>query len=124
MTSSEVRVEITRLASLLGCSEDALGFLDAQEPAVLKELRDRLTDRLFDANRDILLGLAKTTKIVPGGVAAKISQLVLERRPGDEVRRHPGLVREPVFADAVVAQDAQSAACEPPREAGGARDGK
>ncbi|TCJ29886.1 hypothetical protein [Nocardioides jejuensis] len=75
MTSSEVRVELTRLASLLGCAEDALEFLEGQSHDALKELRDKLTDRLFDANRDVLLGLAKTTKIVPGGVAAKIATM-------------------------------------------------
>lgn len=75
MSTSEVRVEITRLASLLGCPEEALAFLDGQDAAALKELRDKLTDRLFDANRDILLGLAKTTKIVPGAVAAKIATM-------------------------------------------------
>ncbi|HSX69256.1 hypothetical protein [Nocardioides sp.] len=73
MSTTETRVEITRLASLLGCSEDALEMLAEQPAGVLKELRDRLTDRLFDANRDILLGLARTTKIVPGAVAAKIA---------------------------------------------------
>lgn len=73
MSTSDVRVEITRLASLLGTDEGALAFLEGQDAATLKELRDKLTDRLFDANRDILLGLARTTKIVPGGVAAKIA---------------------------------------------------
>lgn len=75
MTTSDVRVEIARLASLLRTSEDALGFLDGQDPAVLRELREKLTDRLFDANRDILLGLARTTKVVPGAVAAKIATM-------------------------------------------------
>ena len=75
MTTSDVRVEITRLASLLGCSEEALTLLEGQDAAALKELRGQLTDRLFDANRDILLGLAKTTKIVPGAVAAKIATM-------------------------------------------------
>lgn len=73
MSTTETRVEITRLASLLGCSEDALEMLADQPAGVLKELRDKLTGRLFDANRDILLGLARTTKIVPGAVAAKIA---------------------------------------------------
>lgn len=75
MTTSDVRVEITRLASLLRTSEDALGFLDGQDHAVLRELRETLTDRLFDANREILVGLARTTKIVPGAVAAKIATM-------------------------------------------------
>lgn len=75
MSTTESRVEITRLASLLGCSEEALAILEGQSAEVLKELRDSLTDRLFDANRDILLGLAKTTKIVPGAVAAKIATM-------------------------------------------------
>lgn len=73
MSTSDVRVEITRLASLLGCDEDALAFLEGKDVAALKELRSQLTDRLFDANRDILLGLARTTKVVPGAVAAKIA---------------------------------------------------
>lgn len=75
MTTSDVRVEITRLASLLRISEDALSFLDGQDHAVLRELRETLTDRLFDANREILVGLARTTKIVPGAVAAKIATM-------------------------------------------------
>lgn len=75
MTTSDVRVEITRLASLLRTSEDALSFLDGQDHAVLRELRETLTDRLFDANREILVGLARTTKIVPGAVAAKIATM-------------------------------------------------
>lgn len=73
MNATETRVEITRLASLLGCSEESLAMLAHQPVEVLKELRDKLTDRLFDANRDVLLGLARTTKIVPGAVAAKIA---------------------------------------------------
>ena len=73
MSTVETRVEITRLASLLGCSEESLAMLEGQSVEVLKELRGTLTDRIFDANRDILLGLAKTTKIVPGAVAAKIA---------------------------------------------------
>lgn len=73
MTTSDVRVEITRLASLLGVAEEELAFVESQSAEALKELRDKLTDRLFDANRDILVGLARTTKIVPGGVAAKIA---------------------------------------------------
>jgi hypothetical protein len=73
VSTTEVRVEITRLASLLRVDETSLDFLADQDHAVLRELRDTLTDRLFDANRDILLGLAKTTKVVPGAVAAKIA---------------------------------------------------
>lgn len=72
---SETSVEITRLAALLRCPESSLQFLAGQPQEALRELRDKLTDRLFDANRDILLGLAKTTKIVPGGVAAKIATM-------------------------------------------------
>lgn len=75
MTTSDVRVEITRLASLLRTTEDALAFLDGQDHAVLRELREKLTDRLFDANREILVGLARTTKVVPGAVAAKIATM-------------------------------------------------
>lgn len=75
MSTTETRVEITRIASLLGCPEESLAMLGEQPVDVLKELRARLTDRLFDANRDILLGLAKTTKIVPGPVAAKIATM-------------------------------------------------
>ncbi len=73
MSTSDVRVEITRLASLLGTDQAALSFLEGQDAETLKDLRGKLTDRLFDANRDILLGLARMTKIVPGGVAAKIA---------------------------------------------------
>lgn len=73
MSTTETRVEVTRLASLLGCPEESLAMLADQPVDVLRELRDKLTDRLFDANRDILVGLARTTKIVPGGVAAKIA---------------------------------------------------
>lgn len=75
MTTSDVRVEITRLASLLRTSEEELGFLQGQDHAALRQLRESLTDRLFDANRDILVGLARTTKVVPGAVAAKIATM-------------------------------------------------
>lgn len=73
MTAIEARVEVTRLAALLRVDESALSFLDGQQSGALRELREQLTDRLFDANRDLLVSVAKLTKLVPGPVAAKIA---------------------------------------------------
>ena len=66
--------EITKLGRLLDVDAGVLGFLEGVEPAEIRELRRLATDALFDADRDVLTRLAASSKVLPSGLVAAISQ--------------------------------------------------
>jgi hypothetical protein len=69
----ETRAEIARLAALLRVSEAHLAFIAHQDLETLRSLRDQVTDRLFDADRNVLEAIAKANSMVPGSVSSKIA---------------------------------------------------
>lgn len=73
MSALENGAELTRLAALLRVEESELEFLAGQSLETLRELRDKVIDRLFDADRGVLESIAKANKMVPGALAAKIA---------------------------------------------------
>lgn len=70
---SAVHAELARLGSLLRVEVSELDFLAGEDPETLRELRAKVTDRLFDADRGVLESIAKATRLVPGGVSATIA---------------------------------------------------
>jgi hypothetical protein len=73
VSTLETRAEIARLAALLRVSEAHLAFIAHQDPETLRTLRDQVTDRLFDADRNVLEAIAKANGMVPGSVSSKIA---------------------------------------------------
>lgn len=73
MSKLETRAEIARLAALLRVSEAHLAFIAHQDLETLRSLRDQVTDRLFDADRNVLEAIAKANSMVPGSVSSKIA---------------------------------------------------
>ena len=73
MSKLETRAEIARLAALLRVSEAHLAFIAHQDLETLRSLREQVTDRLFDADRNVLEAIAKANSMVPGSVSSKIA---------------------------------------------------
>ncbi|RJS46035.1 hypothetical protein [Nocardioides cavernaquae] len=73
MSKLETRAEIARLAALLRVSEAHLAFIAHHDLETLRSLRDQVTDRLFDADRNVLEAIAKANSMVPGSVSSKIA---------------------------------------------------
>ncbi|TSE00278.1 hypothetical protein FOS14_07560 [Skermania sp. ID1734] len=76
MSSLATRAEIAKLAALLGTSPEDLSYLEPFDAVTLRTLREQATDRLFDADKGRLLGLAKASKLVPTALTAKIAEHV------------------------------------------------
>ena len=69
------RAETLKLARLLGVAVDALPDLDAVPSGDLAELRQRMTDRLFDESARILGHAGLAARLVPSALIAAISQM-------------------------------------------------
>lgn len=72
--SLEGRAEIAKLARLLGLAPERLAYLEAVEPADVRQLREQATDALFDTDRRRLIRLAAASRNLPVPVVAKIGQ--------------------------------------------------
>lgn len=70
----EARAEIAKLAALLDCEPGSLDYLQGAEPTALRRLREQATDRLYDADRDAMLRIAATSKLVPVPLVAKLGE--------------------------------------------------
>ena len=70
----ETRAEVEKLATLLDCDPDSLGYLEKCEPDDLRSLREQATDRLFDADRRVLQRIAAASRVVPVALVARLGE--------------------------------------------------
>jgi hypothetical protein len=68
------RAEILKLARLLRQDPEALAYLQDVAPGDLGRFREQVTDVLFGAHSQALLGLAAASKLLPVGVVATIGE--------------------------------------------------
>ena len=68
------RAEVIKLARLLRREPEQLGYLERLEPEDIRELRDQVTDMLFDAHDETLQRLASASRLLPVGLVALISE--------------------------------------------------
>lgn len=68
------RAEVLKLARLLGRGPDDLAYLEQLPPEELKELRNGVTEALYDDGGGSLSRLAAVSRILPAGLTATISQ--------------------------------------------------
>ena len=68
------RVEIVKLARLLGAPADRFGYLDHLPAEDVRAVRLAATDVLFDANGAVFARIAAASKLVPAGITAAIAE--------------------------------------------------
>jgi hypothetical protein len=68
------RVEILKLAHLLGCPPERLSYLDDVPADDLRTLRQQVTDMLFTASDSTLRRLAAASRLLPVGVVALMGE--------------------------------------------------
>ena len=71
-----VGVEIVKLARLVDCEPDELGYLEKLEPQVVRDLREQVAGVLFDGDRHMLQRIAAASKLLPTKLAATIGESV------------------------------------------------
>jgi hypothetical protein len=71
------RAQITILARLLGTSPDTLASLEHLEATEIAELRQRISDELFDELAPIFARVSKVAPLVPDALAAKMALKIL-----------------------------------------------
>jgi len=112
------RAEVAKLARLLGVDEDRFARLTALPVEDLRVLRDQVTDVLYDSDSAALRRAAAGARVIPGSVAATISEkafgpvlcariagMVDTGRAVDVAKRLP----IPFLADVAVAMDPRRA---------------
>lgn len=72
--SIELRAEILKLARLLGLRPDELGYLEVVRPGELRQLREQVTELLFDSHLGVLGRLAAASRLLPVGVVAQMGE--------------------------------------------------
>lgn len=70
----EVRVELLKLARVLGTDTDDLDFLDGAEPSSLRELRYSVADHLVSRGQERFERVGAVASYLPTVVAAKLAQ--------------------------------------------------
>jgi hypothetical protein len=70
----EARAEIVKLARLLQRDPDSLSYLSDVPASELAALRERVTDRLFDAQGGALQRLARASRVLPVGLLATLGE--------------------------------------------------
>ncbi|WP_232675831.1 hypothetical protein [Nocardioides sp. R-C-SC26] len=70
----ERRAETIKLARLLGVGPEDLPDLDEVDPDQIRLLRERATDRLFDASAGALGAVGAAARLVPSGISATIAE--------------------------------------------------
>jgi len=70
----QAHAEVMKLARLLGREPDELAYLERLGPDDLRELRDSVTETLYDANGGSLGRLAAASRLLPSGLTATIGQ--------------------------------------------------
>src|SRR3546814_6019221 len=79
MSTLQHRAEMQRLARLLGPHTAGLTYLEAVDLATLKQLRERSTAMLYDADREALQRIANAARLLPSAIAALIAEKALGR---------------------------------------------
>ncbi len=74
--SIETRAELLKLARLLGRVPDELAYLEAVSVLELRQLREQVTETLFDSHQGALNRLASASRLLPVGVVAQIGEKV------------------------------------------------
>jgi hypothetical protein len=74
--AQDVGLEIVKLARLVGCRTDEIGYLERLEAQDLRDLREQVTGVLFDADRHMLGRVAAASKLIPTKLAATIGESV------------------------------------------------
>jgi hypothetical protein len=74
--SIEVRAELLKLARLLGRAPDEFAYLEALGVGELRELREQVTETLFDSHLGALNRLASASRLLPVGVVAQMGEKV------------------------------------------------
>jgi hypothetical protein len=70
----EARAEIVKLARLLERDPDSLSYLSDVPASDLLAFRERVTDRLFDAQGGALQRLARASRVLPVGLLATLGE--------------------------------------------------
>ncbi|GGO90674.1 hypothetical protein GCM10011584_23010 [Nocardioides phosphati] len=96
MTTLEQQGELVRIARLLRVDVARLGDLAELSAATLRAFRDQVTERLFEADRSQVAGIAAATGLLPGGIAARIAEAVF---PASLAARVAGLLGTDQAAD-------------------------
>ena len=68
------RAEVMKLARLLDREPEQLAYLQLLAPDDIRELREQVTDMLFEAHDQTLKRLAASSKLLPVGIVAMIGQ--------------------------------------------------
>ncbi|MGH8445749.1 MAG: hypothetical protein ACREVL_10810 [Solimonas sp.] len=74
MSTLRTRAEIQRLARLLGVATERLAYLEKIDVTALRQLRERATGMLYDADREHLQRIAAAPRLVPAAVTALIAE--------------------------------------------------
>lgn len=74
--SIEARAELLKLARLLGRAPDELAYLEAVSVLELRQLREQVTETLFDSHLGALNRLASASRLLPVGVVAQLAEKV------------------------------------------------
>lgn len=70
----ETQAEVLKLERLIGVEEGTFCFLEAVDAAELRDLRERVTDSLFDAGGPALAKLGAAAKLLPSPIVANICE--------------------------------------------------
>jgi hypothetical protein len=76
-TVLDTRVEIVKLARLLGVEPDELEYLTDAHTDDVRQFREQVTDVLFDGDRRRLGGFAAGSRVTPAPVAASVAERAL-----------------------------------------------
>jgi hypothetical protein len=71
---SQVHAEVLKLARMLERRPDQLSYLEQLPLEDLRELRERITEVLWNAHDGVLNRLATASKLLPSGISATISE--------------------------------------------------
>lgn len=74
MSALRHRAELQRLARVLGTGSDKLAYLEALDLVTLKQLRERSTAMLYDADRESLQRIASAARLLPAAITALIAE--------------------------------------------------
>jgi hypothetical protein len=98
--STDVQAEILKLARLLSREPDELAYLEPATAADIRQLREQVTDRLFDAQGPALGRLAAASRVLPVTLIA----IIAERAFGPVVAARIAGMLEPSRAVEVAAK--------------------
>ena len=67
-------VEILKLARLVAATPDELSYLRYADPQDIRDLRERVTVAMFDADRQMLQRVASASRLIPSKLAALVAE--------------------------------------------------